>query len=446
MDTEASTVDRCGYVWRQDATGVPNNKSCCFRETAGGSDRCAWHAGRSGAETRVADRLRAARTPAAVREQTSPYGEIIDGAVASEPGLPGGAYERTALRGADLTDAPLRGVNLAQADLSEAVLAGAYLKDATLTGATLTGADLSGAYLIGADLSGVELTGADLSGAVLTDVDLSAADLTAADLTGATVQANVEGAVVRGAVVTDTELIETTLPEGAIRTPASEQTDETPVKTGDSGDRHGSGTDERVDWRRRLAAGTVAGGVSVLVGYLVTLAVVSGFERGSLIRARLFDASGWAYYGAQLVQLEVSDPLDSDTRGAFDGDTWNIVTQSGEAGILGVFGLTVPSIVYHLVPVVVLLVAGAVAARSAGVETAWGGATTGLATVPGGIVVAALGALAFSTQIDGLGLGVSVLESVRWVGVAFPAVVGTAGGVLWGLIAGRSGIETTVGR
>jgi Uncharacterized low-complexity proteins len=396
----------------------------------------------------VADLLRAARAPTVVREQTSPYSEIIDGAVASEPGLPGGAYERTALRGADLADAPLRGVNLARADLSEAVLAGAYLKDATLAGATLTGADLSGAYLIGADLSGVELTGADLSGAVLTDVDLSAADLTAANLTGATVRADVDGAVFRDAVVANIELIETTLPENVARTPASGHPDETPTETVDAEDRHRPETDQReqVSWQQRLVAGSIAGGVSVLVGYLLTLAVVGGFERGTLIRARLFDASGWAYYDAQLVQLEINDPLDSDTQGAFDGDAWNIVTQSGEPRILGVLGVTVLSAVYHLIPVVVLLAAGAVAARSVGVTTVRGGATTGLATVPGSVVAAALGALAFSGQIGGLGLGVSVLESVRWVGVVFPAVFGTAGGVLCGVIAVRGGTGTGLGR
>lgn len=38
--------DRCGYTWPQDQErdDLPNQQSCCWRETTGDADRCVWHA------------------------------------------------------------------------------------------------------------------------------------------------------------------------------------------------------------------------------------------------------------------------------------------------------------------------------------------------------------------------------------------------------------------
>ena len=409
---DSSPPDRCGYAWRRDAADRPDHAACCYRETPPGADRCVWHA-RSG-EERSAEALAAARAPAAIRDRTGPYGEILDGTTATS--LPGEDYARTALRGADLSEAPLRGVDLSGAGLAAASLSGAYLRGATLAGADLSGADLSGA---------------DLSGALVTETDISRADLTEADLSGATVRAEVAGVTVQDTVVTGAEFVDTEFPEGTISRPADDANEEEAEPSPDPAETDAKQPlTERVgDWRARLIAGAVTGAASILVGYLLTLAVVALAEDQEFLQEQLFAAAGWIYYGAQLTPLRVTDPPDSPTAGAFDGIAQNIVTESG--GFLGAVAVTLPAPVYHLIPIAVLAVAGAGLARRADATGPVVGAATGLTLVAGTAIPAAIGAVALSATVDGLTLGPPVVESLLRVGIAFPAVLGTVGGLSW---------------
>ncbi len=426
---DQSPPDRCGYAWRRDAGDRPDHAACCYRETPPGTDRCVWHA-RSD-EKRSTEALAAARAPAAVRDRTAPYGEILDGATPT--GLPGEDYVRTALRGADLSEAPLRGVDLSGADLAAATLSGAYLKGATLSGADLSGADLSGAYLIETDLSGAELAGADLSEALVTEADLSGADLTEADLSGATVRAEVAGVTVHDTVVTGADLVDTELPEGTISRPTDDAGGEQEPDPDDSDPETSPAEQplaERVgDWRARLTAGAVTGAASMVVGYLLTLAVVVLAEDEEFLREQLFAAAGWIYYGAQLTALRVTDPADSPTSGTFDGITQNIVTDPD--GFLGTISVTLPAPVYQLIPVVVLVAAGAGLARRADATDPIAGAATGLTLVAGTAIPAPIGAVVFSITAGGLTIGPLVVESLLRVGIAFPAVLGAVGGLAW---------------
>ena len=427
---DSSPPDRCGYAWRRDAADLSDadHTTCCYRETPPGADRCVWHA-RSDEERSTAA-LAAARIPAPVRDRTAPYGEILDGATATR--LPGDDYARTALRGADLSEAPLRGIDLSGADLAAATLSGAYLRGATLPGADLSGADLSDAYLIETDLSEADLSGADLSGALVAEADLSGADLSEADLSGATVRAEVAGVTVRDTVVTGAELVDTELPEGTINRP-TDDADEEEKPEPDEPDAEQPPAERVGNWRGHLIAGAVTGVASILVGYLLTLAVVALAEDQEFLREQLFAAAGWVYYGAQLAPLRVTDPSDSSTAGAFDGVTQNIVTESG--GFLGTVAVTLPAPVYHLVPIAVLVVAGAGLARRADATGPGVGAVTGLTLVAGTAIPAAIGAVVLSVTVDGLTLGPPVAESLLRVGIAVPAVLGAVGGLSWAVFA-----------
>ena len=437
-DSEHSPPDRCGYVWPHEDLDHSQPRGCCYRETVAGADRCGWHA-RSDAIT-PAD-LEAVRAPAPAREETAAVAELLDGATVADTGVPGTDYERVALRGADLSGAPLRGIDLTGAALSGATLSGAYLKDTTLSGADLTGADLSDSYLIEADLSGADLSEADLSGALLAEADLSEADLTGVDLSGATVKAAVSDVTVRDTVVTDTEFVETELPAGGTvgRADGSETAEtDTSRRLAGTGSDSDSGSDLESEetspgsvwgWRTRLRVGAAAGLGSVVAGYLLALVVVVGFEERALLREQLPVSAGWVYYGAQLTSLRVTDPPDSDTGGAFDGVTQNIVTE--QHGFLEAASVTLPAALYQLIPVVVFALAGAGLARYAGVARLRDGLVTGPTLVAGAVIPAAIGTVAFSRTIDGLTIGPPVVESVLRVGVAFPAVFGTTGALLW---------------
>lgn len=83
--TEVPT-DRCGYTWPEEyeVGAHPAHQSCCFRETLPDADRCAWHADPEETDEKTIETLRAARVGADTREQTSPVGELLDGAILSD--------------------------------------------------------------------------------------------------------------------------------------------------------------------------------------------------------------------------------------------------------------------------------------------------------------------------------------------------------------------------
>jgi uncharacterized protein YjbI with pentapeptide repeats len=108
-------------------------------------------------------------------------------------------------RKANLRRARLAGAKLAGIDLTEASLETAGLEDALLNGAALTNANLSGARLQRANLAGAVLRGANAVGAWLQGADLSGAQLHLANLSNARLQgadlsmAGLEGARLRQA-------------------------------------------------------------------------------------------------------------------------------------------------------------------------------------------------------------------------------------------------------
>jgi hypothetical protein len=200
---ESSPPGICGYEWPGDCervglvTDTPISQSCCFRPVVSvAAGRCRWHADLDAAAAKTPDALAAACPEPAIREQTSPIDQLLDGAVLAgcsigdavplaDTALGGADFTGADLAHADLTNAGLGNAVLADADLSGATLHNAGLSEADLSGADLSGADLTDSLLWRTDLSGANLSGADLSDAFLWGADLTDADLTDADLTDA---------------------------------------------------------------------------------------------------------------------------------------------------------------------------------------------------------------------------------------------------------------------
>lgn len=202
--------NRCGYTWPQDGEADTPTAHQCWREVAAGAEsRCIWHA-TPGTVTQSPEALRNARAPPEVRDENSPFDELLDGASLTGVELDDVvSFGNVALREADLSkarlcrvdlsDASLGGTDLSNADLRGADLSNTHLGRADLSNADLTGADLSNGYLYGADLSeadlenaitsDVDLRNADLSETSMPGVDLSDTDLSRADLSGADLSA-----------------------------------------------------------------------------------------------------------------------------------------------------------------------------------------------------------------------------------------------------------------
>lgn len=141
---------KCGYTWPEDheVGDDPDHQSCCWRDSLPDTDRCAWHTDPENTDEKNVETLQDARVDPDVREQTSPVGELLDGAI---------------LRGFTLDGkVSFRRVNLKQAEFSNA-----SLKDADFQATNLRGIDLSDAHLPSANLRGAALQGADCRNAHL---------------------------------------------------------------------------------------------------------------------------------------------------------------------------------------------------------------------------------------------------------------------------------------
>lgn len=169
----------------------------------------------------------------------------------------------------------------------------------------------------------------------------------------------------------------------------------------------------------------VAGVGSFLVGYLVTLVLAVAVESNDFTDGDAIELGGWLFYNAQFVDLEVSA-----TGGTGLGLTssFNIVT--GDSFLGQVVSLDVPSVVYHLIPVVVFLLAGFLLAQAVSVQTPQQGALAGGSIVVGTAPLALIGTFLFVVEQGGTEVGPPLLDSLLIVGLLFPLVLGVAGGLI----------------
>lgn len=182
-----------------------------------------------------------------------------------------------------------------------------------------------------------------------------------------------------------------------------------------------------------VVTGAIAGALSVVTGYLVTLVVVAIAESDSIFDDLLASA-GWVYYNAQFVNAELVIERDEDAgvlEDFFAGlaeHEFNLVT--GDGATAEMVDLAAPALLYHLIPVVAFLVAGFVVARRVGAVDGVQGAVAGASLVLGAVVVALLGTFVFTLSDNGAAISPLFLEGVVLAGIAYPGLLGALGGFL----------------
>ena len=187
---------------------------------------------------------------------------------------------------------------------------------------------------------------------------------------------------------------------------------------------------QQITDRLPLRAGAVAGAASFVGGYLITMAMVALSETGELT-SDLIQASGWLYYNAQLADVELSVTSTGDSSGfgaLFDGITFNYVTDGSVFGES--FSLQLPSVLYHLVPILCLGIAGFALARYVGSHTTQDGAIAGATILAGTLPLSLLGTFLFTLEEDGTAIAPALTESILFVGIFFPLFFGALGGAL----------------
>lgn len=186
-------------------------------------------------------------------------------------------------------------------------------------------------------------------------------------------------------------------------------------------------SDEQSNNRPSLVRSTVTGIVSSVVGYIMT-AILLAVTESDGITSDLIEVSGLVYYNAQFVDAEFSAGGDSLGR-------YNFITD----------GLSsLPSVVYHAIPALVLFVAGFRITRSVSVTDRVNGAVSGATIALGTTVFALVGTFIFELSQGTTSTKLPIIGSLFLVGLTFPAVVGAAGGLFASTLAEES--TATTGR
>lgn len=184
-----------------------------------------------------------------------------------------------------------------------------------------------------------------------------------------------------------------------------------------------STTADRSSTTRRVGAGAVAGVVAYVLGYLLTYLATADAIRSSTAtqvlelltgNSPVWKLVGWAFYGGHLV--------DAIIPGLFGG--------SNAVNLVAADPIT--DAVY-LIPPLVLLVAGAVAAHVADAAEAVEGAKAGVAVVAGYLPLAVVGVFAFTVRIEDATAAPDLAMALLLAGVVYPLVFGGVGGAARGV-------------
>jgi hypothetical protein len=184
---------------------------------------------------------------------------------------------------------------------------------------------------------------------------------------------------------------------------------------------------------RPYVAGAAAGVVAWAFGYVVTyLLAASEIRESSLNRiVELLEGDpathelvGWVFFNAHFVDI------------VFEG--LPAVGSQATSFVGGENGLTP---LLYLLPVVALLATGLALARATGATTAAAGAVAGLTATSGYLLASVIGVVLFEVSAAGATGAPETVPAIAVAGLAYPAVLASAGGAVAGATADRDSPE-----
>lgn len=166
-----------------------------------------------------------------------------------------------------------------------------------------------------------------------------------------------------------------------------------------------------------IGSGAAYGAGAFVASYLLTLVLVVVGEDVDALDQDLLDAVGWIFYNSQFV--------DVTAEAAGESISFNLLSDGGLFGA----ALELPSIVYRLVPILVLVGAGFFIAKQVGARTTQEGAMAGASIAIGYFTLALLGTFVFSVSEGGASIGPDLVTGALIAGIAYPAIFGAIGGI-----------------
>ena len=176
---------------------------------------------------------------------------------------------------------------------------------------------------------------------------------------------------------------------------------------------------------RSIATGSLLGTLPWLLGYAITYLLVAPNLRESPLNRIIetldgapatHELVGWVFYNAHFVDVVIDIPiLGSQTTAYIGGDN----------------GFT---IALYLIPVMLLLAAGALGARRQDASDIGSGGLAGLTLLPGYLVLTIVGGFLFEISAGGATGGPDRTTAILLAGLLYPAVFAGIGGAAWGVL------------
>ena len=176
---------------------------------------------------------------------------------------------------------------------------------------------------------------------------------------------------------------------------------------------------------RSIATGSLVGTLPWLLGYAITYLLVAPNLRESPLNRIIetldgapatHELVGWVFYNAHFVDVVLDIPILGSQTTAYIG---------GDSGF---------TIALYLIPIGLLLVAGALGARQQAASDPASGGLAGLTLLPGYLALTVLGGVLFEISVGGATGGPDLTTAIILAGVLYPAVFAGIGGAAWGVL------------
>ena len=184
----------------------------------------------------------------------------------------------------------------------------------------------------------------------------------------------------------------------------------------------GSNADVTSGITEALPTGVALGVGAFVINYIITFVFVV-LDGADLSGASSWKVVGMVLFNAHQVSLEISSSVISGSMNLLTG---------GMMASQTALGSTVPTIVYQIVPILVLIGFGFFVAQSARAADPVTGALAGATITAGYVLLAVVGVFLFNVSQQGASMGPSVLMGIVLAGIVYPLVTGAIGGAAAG--------------